>query len=383
MITPCVALALLFSVPAPPTLTVRTIPVKGQPNALYVHQDKLFVSCFHGSNLAVVATATRTVDRHLFLDAYESGGNGTPRSVQRCPPGEVVVANGKLFVAQIFGDHLVVFDLKTLWPIKRLPLDGGGCFAATGDGNTVYFASATRNEFHIIDTRTYTVKTVTYPDGGRGIGCVALSGDGQRLYLGIQRGGKHPDGRPRSGGNAFLAVYNLPKATYLGTTYLAQTTPGTDASDDSVPYSLSFAPDGRQLYIGMFQSRAGIQIVDTTTLRLVDNIPFKANARNTTFSWVDPLSVAVAGRWLLAVNRNNNELVVVDRGTLKVVARLTFAEGKHQLQAMTVHNKRIYLGDNAAQAVHELNGRALSRLIARAMHSPGRTMPVEITLVSR
>lgn len=41
----------------------------------------------------------------------------------------------------------------------------------------------------------------------------------------------------------------------------------------------------------------------------------KAGPKNKYFQWVDPLGVAVYRRWLLSVNRNNNERVVVDRAS--------------------------------------------------------------------
>ncbi len=305
------------------TFPVHTIPVKGQPSHLLVHQDRLFVSCFHGGNLGVFDTATRKELQQLFFDASESPAipeQGVPRSVYRCPPGETVAANGKLFVGQTFSDHIIVFDLKTMWVVKRLVLGGNGSLAASADGKTVYFASAEKNEFHIIDTETYKVRTVPYPTAGTGIGCVALGPDGKRLYLGIQRGGKQPDGKQFFGSNAFLAVYDLTKGVYAGTTDLAQTEPGNTDSEIAIPFSLAFSPTGRFLYVGMFQSLAGIQVVDTTTLKLVGNIPFKAGPKNTHFKWVDPLAVKVYRRWLLAVNRNNNELVFVDRETAKLVA---------------------------------------------------------------
>src|SRR5260370_16987903 len=123
------------------TLPVHTIPVKGQPSHLLVHQNKLFVSCFEGSNLGIFDTATRKELQQLVLDAYESPADpktGAPHSVHRCPPGDMVVANGKLFVAQTFGEHVVVFDLKTMWVVKRLSLAGAAYFPTPPDSQTHY-----------------------------------------------------------------------------------------------------------------------------------------------------------------------------------------------------------------------------------------------------
>lgn len=385
-INTAILLAVLHAAQPPAlTLAVRTLPVKGVPETLLVHQDRLFVACFHGSNLSVFDTNTRQETHQLFFDAYEVPANpkaGTPRGVHRCPPGDLVVANGKVFVGQVFSDQVLVLDLKTLWVVKRLPLGGQGHFAAAADGKTVYYASNEKNAFHIIDTETYQYRTVAYPPGGRGIGCVALGPDGKRLYLGIQRGGKAPDGVERTGGNAFLAVYDLAKNAYAGTAYLAQRTQG-DNSDDSIPYRLVFSPDGRLLYVGMFQSLAGVQVLDTATLRRVDHIPFQAGPKNKHFQWVDPLGLVMYRGWLLSVNRNNNEVMVVDRASLKAVARLTFAGDGHQLKTIALQGERIYLGDEAARAVHELSGRKLARLIKRAQRDGKAKLPLEVTLAAR
>src|SRR5271163_805576 len=83
------------------TLAVHAIPVKGAPDRLLVHQDRLFVSSFRGEDLSVFDTKTRQRLHQLFFDAYEIPAGpktGTPRNVDRCRPGDLVVANDKVFV---------------------------------------------------------------------------------------------------------------------------------------------------------------------------------------------------------------------------------------------------------------------------------------------
>ncbi len=63
--------------------------------------------------------------------------------------------------------------------------------------------------------------------------------------------------------------------------------------------------------------------------------------------------------------------------------RLTFAGEKHQLQTLAVQEDRIYLGDNAQQAVHELNGRKLARLINRTLRAGETPTPLEVTLIAQ
>lgn len=337
------------------TLRVRTTPVKGEPTHLLIDKDRLFVSSFPSDELAVL-------DR----------GRRKPRRVQAANPGESVVANGKVFVGLVF-DKVVVLDRDTLKEVRRLPLVGDGCFAASPDGKTVYYATNSRNEFHIIDTATFRFKTVPYPAGGRGIGhgSLAVAPDGKRLYLGIQRG-QGPNG------NCFLAVYDLAKDDYAGTVALFQTDQA-GGSDDSIPAGMAFSPDGRLLYVGMMQCLVGVRVIDTQALRIANNVWFQPGPANRHFANVDPLEVAVYRDWLLCVNRNNAELVVVDRATTKPLARLTFADGGQPMRTIAVRDDRLYLGGN--QAVHELNGRRLARLIERARRDAAT--PLEIALKAR
>ena len=133
----------------------------------------------------------------------------------------------------------------------------------------------------------------------------------------------------------------------------------------------------------MFQSLAGIQVVDTTTLKWVENIPFKASPLNTYFKWADPLGVAVYRRWLLSANRHNNELMVVDRASARAVARLSFAGAGQSLNTITVQGDRIYFGGEGAPTVYELDGRQLTRLVNRALRGGKTQTPVPVTLTVR
>ncbi len=362
---------------------VRTIKIEGSPHDLAFDRGTLYVSCFHGANLTVVDTRSRSVAKQVHLDAYESVTDGmeTPkkRDVQLCPPGDLVAANGKLFVGQLFSDFLVVFDIATLWVVKRIPIEGEGFFAAAADGKTVYFASNRKNEFSIIDTETYRFKTIAYPTGGRGIGSIALSPDGKRLYLGIQRGGKAPDGKEHGGGNSFLAVYDLTKEAYTRSLYLAQILPSGD-SDDSIPRKLLFSRDGRRLYAGMSQSLAGIQVIDPDKLKIERQIAFAPTTRNKFFDWVDPIGLATYRTWLIAANRNNREVVILDGSSYQTLARLTFADEKRGVANVLVDGDRIYLGDEDSHAVYELNGRNLARVLRSAAPNGKDKKLLEITL---
>ena len=69
------------------------------------------------------------------------------------------------------------------------------------------------------------------------------------------------------------------------------------------------------LSVGMFQSLRGICRVDELGGEILDSLRFSPNSRNEHFRWVDPLSQALHRDKLLSVNRNNRELVTLDKLT--------------------------------------------------------------------
>lgn len=109
---------------------------------------------------------------------------------ERYPAGDIAIASGRLFVAQVFSDFVLVVDCSTGNVIERLRLGGEGRLATSADGQHVYFASNTRDEFSVVDVATLKVSTFPFPSGSRGIGALAAHPDGRRLLLGLQRGGQ-------------------------------------------------------------------------------------------------------------------------------------------------------------------------------------------------
>lgn len=82
----------------------------------------------------------------------------------------------------------------------------------------------------------------------------------------------------------------------------------------------------------MFQSKRGICVIEPESGELIQEIRFASNDNNNFFAWADPLSQTVSGDLLLSVNRNNHELVALDRASLQIkkfyllVKRLTARE---------------------------------------------------------
>ena len=361
------------------TLPTRRLSLSTDPAHLRIAGKRLYISGFHSGKLVMVPASGKKLAMELRLDAYETyrtdPEKGEVREIRHAAGGDLVLANGKIFVGQVFQGSLLVVDQATFTPVKRLPLGGEGCLAASKDGQTVFFASNTKAEFHIIDTRTYEHRTIAYPPGGRGIGCLAVSPDGQRLYLGIQRGGKKPDSTQLSGGNSFLAIYDLAKQDYAGTVFLAQKrSDGT--GDDSLPTSFAFSPNAKRLYIGTFQCEAGVLVVDTQKLVLLKSLSFSSKHQVPSLPWVDPLSVAVYDRWLLVAVRHNQELLVIDLASHQLLAKISHSAAV-DLQRIVVQGKQIYLcGGSTVLAI--VRGGDLSKLLLAA--AVNKTGPVQVTL---
>ena len=298
---------------APP---VHMFPNGYRPHYLLTHEGRVFVSNWgapQAGNIAVVDPATRTIESIIDLDKYEDRRTTDGRRVIRQhPPGNMACANGKLFVGQVFSEVVLVIDIDSQSIIKRIALPGGGegSISASRDGRHVYFASNRVNSLFVIDSATYEYEVVDYPQGGRGSGCVLPHPSKPLLYVGIQRGG-NSGGISYPGGNSFLAIYDLAGHRYVNNLYLAEVT--TNRSDDSIPICLTYDEEQTCLFVGMFQSQRGICRIDELGQQILDNFRFAPNAKNRHFRWVDPLSQAVYHDRLLSVNRNNRELVVLDK----------------------------------------------------------------------
>jgi hypothetical protein len=361
----------------PPALTlparVRSLPA--DPYHLRVDGDQVYVSGFHAQKLVALTAGRKRSARELPLDAYEDYRTGPEgrevREVRRAAGGDLVLAAGKVFVAQVFQESVLVVDRDAFTPVRRLPLGGDGCLAASPDGRTVYYARNAEPEFHVIDSKSYKHRAVAYPDGCRGIGCLAVSPDGKRLYLGIQRGGE------AAGGNGVLAAYDLEKGAYAGTAVLGRRAEGTP--DPGMPWSLAFAPDGKRIYVGTFQSASGVLVVDPQKMEQVDNIYFGSKRQTPPFPWVDPMGVAVFDRWLLVAVRHNQEMVAVELGSHRVVAH--FAQDPAvTYQRVVVAGDRVFLAGESSRLVM-VKAKDLSRLLSAV--DVGKTGPVKVTLGKR
>ncbi len=292
---------------------IHAFPNGDQPQHLLSYGGRVFVANWQPGNISVVDPTTKSVESVIHLDNYEIKPNSAERrAIGKYPPGDMACADGKLFVGQIFSEFVLVIDIETQSIVKRITVPGGGegAIAASPDGGYVYFASNRVNRVFIIDSATYKYQEVDYPTGGRGSMCVLPHPSKPLLYVGIQRGGIL-GGRSYAGGNCFLATYDLTERRYVGNLYLAELNGGR--SDDSTPIFLTYDKEDGCLFAGMFQSQRGICRIDEHGREILANFRFSPNATNKHFPWVDPLSQAPFREKLLSVNRNNCELVTLDK----------------------------------------------------------------------
>jgi len=357
------------------SLPVRIQPLHADPYHLQVDGDQVYVSGFHAQKLVTLTAGRKKPARELPLDAFEDyradPAGREVREVRRAAGGDLALAAGKLFVAQVFQGSVLVVDRPTFTPVRRLPLGGDGCLAASPDGKTVYYARNTEPEFYVIDTKNYQHRAVAYPADCRGIGCLAVSPDGKRLYVGIQRGGK------AAGENAVLAAYDLEKGAYAGTAVLGRRKEGTP--DPGMPFSLAFAPDGKRIYVGTFQSESGVLVVDPQKMEQVDYIYFGSKRQTPPFPWVDPMGVAMFDRWLLVAVRHNQEVVAIELASHRVVARFS-QDPAVTYKRVVVAGDRVFLaGESSALVV--VKAKDLSRLLSAV--DVCETGPVQVTLVKR
>lgn len=297
---------------------IYCFPNNSCPQELLTYGSHLITANWADGSISIINPATKSIVRTIELDKYEAvSPRSGEREIRTHPPGDIAIADGRLFVGQVFSDVIVVIDLETHAVVKRIAVPGGGegKLSVAVDEKTIFFASNKVSSFYIIDTATYELKAVSYPQGGRG--CMSLLRHPTKplLYIGVSRGGKIR-GRTYPHANCYVAVYDLSCSEYIAETQLAEIF--DDITDDATPACLTYDEAFDRLYVGMFQSQRGICILNPSSGHLKQQIRFTPNPALTSFNWVDPLSQAIGNNYLLSVNRNNCELVILDRDTLEL-----------------------------------------------------------------
>lgn len=362
---------------------VREIRPPHDPANILVHDDNLYVSGFKAGRVSALNLLNGKSSGQVTLDGYEqpaipatAGLKPHPAGVHPFCGGPLVWAAGKVFAEQTGSDTLLAIDPASMRVIRRIPAGGEGALVVAPDGTFLVYASNRKNEFRLIDSRSYRSTTVPYPADGRGCLAATVSPDGRFVLLGLQRGGQPPNGAPIAGGNSFLAVYDRREKKYVATVYLAES--ATESVSEFVA-ALTYSPDGTALYAGMFQSKAGVRVIDPKTWSIVGDIRFARNARNKHFEYTNPLGLRFYRDRLFVANRENQEVVVIDPTTRKAAAILRFPQDGHEFRQVAVAGDRVYLADQSS--VYELDGWALARRLAVRPEAEARTA-LELTLVT-
>lgn len=311
------------------------IALDGKPYKIVQHKGRLYVISFHDRKLWVLDAATG-IELYKFsqFDPYhntvdkldENGKVIGERTLQgMSSPSDIAIVGNKLFIYQSFSDLLLVFDAETVHPIARIKVGDNGEMAASPDGKRLYYAST--NDLTIIDIENYEKTTINYPKGSRGIGAMAVSSDGNKIYMGIQRGSREakatapsPTAGPvnpfdQTHPGSFLAVYDLVNLRYIAIRSIGDTLLAQD-DDASISRAMAFSDDGRTLYIAMSQCMAGIHVFDTKTLELRAPITFAS--MNKYFPWPGCNDIAVHHDSIDVIVGSNHELVRLDPKTHQI-----------------------------------------------------------------
>lgn len=325
---------------APPVL--RLPGEKPRPQHITNYQDLLVVGDWGAGTIFFIHPAERKVTGRINLDKYEAVKPGGERKVRSHVPGSFVVVGEKLFLAQVFSDYVLAIDLPTYSIVNRIPIPGGGegSLTATADGDYVFFASNMSNALYEIDANTYGVTEFTYPAGGRGSMSIALSPQQEAVYVGIQRGYTSDDAA-RPPGGCFLSKFDRSTRAFSDSVPLYEVNSG--AADSSTPACILPDPHSNQIYIGMFQGRRGVVVVEPDPLRIVNSFSPGTNEHNQHFDWVDPLAMKFHHGRILAIFRNNRELVAMDPGSLEVQDRIFLGDAPNGPRDLTILGNQVVI----------------------------------------
>lgn len=325
---------------APPVLLLPG--EKPRPQHIINYQDLLVVGDWGAGTIFFIHPDERKVTGKIDLDKYEAVKPGGERKIRSYVPGSFVVAGKKLFLAQVFSDYVLAVDLPTYSIVKRIPIPGGGegSLTATADGDYVFFASNKSNALYEINANTYCVTGFTYPAGGRGSMSIALSPDEEAVYVGVQRGYTSDDaGRPSGG--CFLSKFDRSSRAFSDSVPLYDVNSG--AADSSIPACILPDPDSNRIYIGLFQGRRGVMVVEPDPLKIVNSFSYGPNEHNQHFDWVDPLAMKFHHGRILAIFRNNRELVAMDPRSLEVNERTFLGDAPNGPQDLTILGNQVVI----------------------------------------
>ena len=347
------------------------IPLPVRPSSIICRDGRMYVGSFHDAQLLVLDEKTHQVlhrfddfDRYTStIDQCDPDGKvvGQRTESHPCPPGDMRLVGDRLIVGQCFSQRQLVFDVPTMHLIERAGSDGTYWICTSRDGRTACFPGDGQSAFIV---RQAGGKSVAVPpiDNGRGLDHVALSPDGKRLYIAVQRrareaGAQSPS--PEAGpadptkqlySGPFLAVFDVKAEKYVKKTSIGDTL-AVRGDDSSLANGLAFSDDGRLLYIPMGQCMAGVHVYDTAADRLLRPITFPSTHPSS--PWPGCRHVYVRGDTMLVLLASNGELAILDLPSRKVtaVASLPGSGGG----GFAVAGRRVYVGAHDLRRVYWLD----------------------------
>lgn len=128
---------------------IYKFPSRSEPHDILLHNNFLITANWAGCSISIVNPSSKSIIRTIDLDKYESiSPQNGEREILSHPPGSLVIADGRLFVGQVFSDFVLVIDLATHAIVKRIVLPGGGNgqLAVSQNEKEIYFASNRVNQ---------------------------------------------------------------------------------------------------------------------------------------------------------------------------------------------------------------------------------------------
>lgn len=300
----CAAAAGPKVAPVPPAAIVATVPAGGAPILLALSPDgRTLYAASNDGKLTIIDTSSPAVAETLDVPPYASG-------IVAAPSG------GRVYVATLFGDGLLVLDTATntlakpLGLISHLRRGGYSRIAVAPDGSTAYIANETNRMLARLDLATGALWPMT-PDMSPVD--VALTPDGGRLLIAGCKNLCVP--------GAVLpftpATQDFGPYSYVG----------------SRPYRILVSPDGRRAYLANLGA-SSVSVIDAATLEQVAEVPVPPTPTG--------LALSADGRRLFVASQDTGALAIVDTVAAQVLAAVRVGKRAREV-AVSPDGRRAYV----------------------------------------
>jgi hypothetical protein len=106
---------------------IYQFPFNAKPQNLLVYDGYVISANWGSGSISIINPINKLLVRTIDLDNYEiESSEINNREIRQYPPGDLAVANGRIFVGQIFSEFILVIDIDTNAIVKRIYIPGGG-----------------------------------------------------------------------------------------------------------------------------------------------------------------------------------------------------------------------------------------------------------------